>query len=124
IAKGHISSSINVETEDFVIYDNESWEELYETLTPYSGQTIDFEETEIDFDAYQILASFDEVRPYPGWVIDIESVIEKTNQIDVLVKVYQDYIGLTPWSTRQIHIVKIPKSDKPVVFERIYPEGS
>lgn len=75
-----------------------------------------FTETDIDFDEFVILAVFDQVYPNGGHSIDITSVVEHQNNIIVTVD------QLLPGGAQAViqqpyHIVKIPMTSKPVLFE-------
>ena len=72
--------------------------------------------TDIDFEKYQVIAVIDEIRNYGGYSIDITTITQTENQI--LVKVAQlNSGGIATAITQPYHIVKIPKSNKKVVFE-------
>ncbi len=72
--------------------------------------------TDIDFEKYQVIAVIDEIRNYGGYSIDITKITQTNNSISVKVEQLNSG-GLTTVITQPYHIVKIPKSNKKVVFE-------
>jgi len=73
-------------------------------------------ETDIDFTAYQVIATIDICRPNPGWDIEITTITELEDEIKVTVNVEQKEISFLTVETQPSHIVKIPKIDKPINF--------
>jgi hypothetical protein len=70
----------------------------------------------IDFNIYQVIASFDQPRTTGGYDISINSIIE--NQYNIVVQVSRTGSGnATQMPTRPYHIVKFLKSTKPVLFQ-------
>ncbi len=102
--------------ENFIIDNEADWTNF---LTTMGTATAQFSETVIDFDEYQIIASFKRcIHPYQD--VKIISVTENLENlvIDIL------YVE-TPWdscfgfigeSYLQYYIIKIPKSPKPIFF--------
>ncbi|MDR2929194.1 MAG: protease complex subunit PrcB family protein [Cytophagaceae bacterium] len=112
IAQGENCYAENLAAQNRVIKTSEDWHELLNTLSEVSNS---FTETEIDFSRYMVLAVFDEVKGNGGWSIDITGVTEFATKIVV------NYTNLktgnvTHVITQPYHIVKIPKSDKEVMF--------
>ena len=122
VAKGELFGTEGIVEQDIVINSPMDWSELLETMTPYDGYLFEIYEEDISFEEFQVLASFDGHRPYPGWAVEIVLITELEEYIEVTVHFFMEYIGINPMFNQPFHIVKIPKSDKPVVFERIYPE--
>jgi hypothetical protein len=81
-----------------------------------TANTSNFTETNIDFNNFQLLVSIDGTRPNTGYSIDISNVIENTTNITATVSILNSGNGFTVL-TQPFHIVKIPKSPKPVVFQ-------
>lgn len=75
-----------------------------------------FTEINIDFTNFQIIAVFDNIKLQGGHSIDITKISENENNIVVTI---QNLLpgGINSVITQPFHIVKIPKSTKPVVFE-------
>jgi len=80
-----------------------------------------FHEIEIDFTTYQVIATIDIGRPSTGWYIEIGTITELESEIKVTVDAEQKEIGFAGIITQPYHIVKIPKIDKPVVFDTSSP---
>jgi hypothetical protein len=75
-----------------------------------------FDETDIDFSAYQVIAIFDEIHGSGGWSIDITGIVEYSDKIVVRVThLKTGYFSAV--LTQPYHIVKIPVSDKKIVFQ-------
>jgi hypothetical protein len=124
VAHGAINGSIEELLEQNIVISSQSdWEELIDLMNTNNDVSGSFIETDIDFDIYQIIAVFDKNRSSLGWKITIIEIFEMEKEITVTAEVTNTPNLANP--VRQpFHIVKIPKSDKPVVFERIYPEGN
>jgi len=104
-----------------VIKNTTEWIQLLEAIDAVNNESENFSETTIDFSQYLIIAAIDEVKYNGGWSIDITSIMEYEPEIEVTVENLLTG-NLTSIVRQPFHIVKIPKSDKPVVFERIYTE--
>lgn len=112
IGKGvHSGSALQ---SNLVITNQTDWLQLMNSLT--SANTSNFTETNIDFNNFQLLVSIDGTRPNTGYSIDISNVIENTTNITATVSILNSGNGFTVL-TQPFHIVKIPKSSKPVVFQ-------
>jgi len=75
----------------------------------------DFTETNIDFDQFMVIIVIDAVYPNGGHSVDIMTVDENSQNIEVDVeKLLQG--NVTTVVTQPYHIVKIPKILKPVIF--------
>lgn len=115
IAQGWLSYNEVFSNENIVITSSSQWEELLSEMESVNeGITNTFTETDIDFNSYEVLASF-QVKNSTT-TVDITAVTENENNITVTVKNLQQ--GLTQDVAVPFHIVKIQKSDKPVVFEQ------
>ena len=92
------------------------WNDLKETLGSHITAT--FSETEVDFTQFDVLVCIEQLRGYLGASIEMTSIIEYEENIKVNV------VSINPdWGFAEVttpyHIVKIPKTSKPVVFEVI-----
>lgn len=75
----------------------------------------DFTETNIDFNQFMVIVVIDSVYPNGGHSVDIMTVDENSQNIEVDVeKLLQG--NVTTVVTQPYHIVKIPKILKPVIF--------
>lgn len=112
IGKGlHSGNAIQ---QNSVITNPDDWNQLLILLT--ESVYVEFTETEIDFDNYQLIVSIDQTRPHSGYSQSITNIIEKEDAIEVSVLSEESDSGYAV-IVQPHHIVKIPKSDKPVVFE-------
>lgn len=110
IGKGSLNGSEGVSQSNIVISNTTDWQNLMNKM----GSEIDeFTETNIDFNAYQVIAIILEVK-MNGWDVEITSIVENTDKITVSKK-ETEY--LTAVVTQPYHIVKIPKTSKPIVFK-------
>ena len=78
-----------------------------------------FIETEIKFSEYMIIAVFDEVKSNGGWSIDITNIEQQANRISITVTNLKTG-NASSVITQPYQIVKIPVSDKEIVFETSY----
>ena len=79
--------------------------------------TDNFTEKEIDFSKYQVIAVFDEIDNYwDVYRINIEEIIEYSDSLVVSITSPINK-GQTQRVSHPYHIVKIPKSEKKIVFQ-------
>jgi hypothetical protein len=97
-----------------VITNTTDWQSLLDQMNSNnSNETNDFTEINIDFDNYIVIAVFLEVKPV-NWFVEITTIIE--NETNIMVSQVDTEGGFTV-IRQPYHIVKIPITDKPVVFE-------
>ncbi|GHT48378.1 hypothetical protein AGMMS49965_26550 [Bacteroidia bacterium] len=99
-----------------VIKTQSQWDNLKHAMDEVNNTSNSFLEKEIDFNNYQIIAVFDEVKGNGGWSIDITDIAEYFNTIVVTVKNLKTG-DLTSVITQPYHIVKIPASSKEIIFK-------
>lgn len=122
IGKGQITTIINAEEQqnNIVITNESDWNQLVGELFFRMEESPDLgaEElpAEIDFNTFQVIVSVDEVRPSLSNWLEITNIIENEENITVTILKEWDDFGFQALC-QPYHIVKIPKSDKPVVFE-------
>jgi hypothetical protein len=83
-------------------------------LTPANTNT--FTETNIDFNNFQLLVAIDTERPDSGYSINISNITENETNITATVTSENSGSGFFVLS-RPYHIVKIPRSTTPVIFQ-------
>ncbi len=118
IGKGqlHGNGTENIEKSNLVIDNTTSWNELIDKMNTVNNVSDGLSETDIDFSQYLIIVVFDNVYSNGGHSIDIISIIE--NEINITVKVDKLMAGDdTQVITQPFHIVKIPQTEKPIIFE-------
>ena len=104
----------NAVQSNLVITNQTDWLQLMNSLTTVN--TNNFTETNIDFNNFMLLVSIDGIRPDTGYSIDISNVIENPTNITATVSIVNSGSGFTVLS-QPFHIIKIPKSTKPIVFQ-------
>ena len=119
IAQGDLSGNgaENIPQQNIVITNNNDWENLKAAMNSYNDNTTQysFSEEHVNFSQYQVIAVFDEVKTHGGFSIDIVEITEYSDKIVVEVdKLKQG--GLICVITQPFHIVKIPISNKEIVF--------
>lgn len=106
----------NIEKSNLVIDNTTSWNELIDKMNTANNVSDDFAETDIDFSQYIIIAVFDKIYGNGGHSIDIIEIME--NETTIAVKVDNLMTGDdTQIITQPFHIVKIPKTEKQIIFE-------
>lgn len=98
---------------NLVIDNDDDWNSLLTKMDSYNTITDSFTTTTIDFSTNIIIAVFLEVKP-SIWAVEIDEIIEYEDAI--VVSTFETITVLTAIS-QPFHIVKIPKTSKPIVFE-------
>jgi hypothetical protein len=124
VGKYRLSGSEGVMQQNFIINNNSDWVNLKNQIDSqfiaiglgnYHTEN-NFEETTIDFTNFTVIAIFDQVYGNGGHSIDITNITEYETNLIVTVENLQT--GNTSSSYSQpYHIVKIPKTTKPIVFQ-------
>ena len=107
----------NVPKQNTVITTRTEWETLLTAMCSVNDITYELSETEIDFTKYRVIAAVDAVRPSSGWSIDITDITEYADNIVVTCTNLEANGAALTVMTQPYHIVKIPTSDKAVVFQ-------
>src|SRR5690606_6896479 len=116
IGKGEdITGGDSVDSANLVFNNTDEWNDFLATIDDISNVSNTFTETEIDFANYQIIAVIDEVKTTGGFSINITNVIEFSDNITVEVERPLPG-GDSAVMTQPYHIIKIPKSSKPINF--------
>ncbi|MCF6308822.1 MAG: hypothetical protein L3J09_12850 [Flavobacteriaceae bacterium] len=100
---------------NLVITDSVNWVELIMKMDSVNNTSNSFTEIDVDFSQFQIIAIFDEIRPNSGSSIEILSIKEDESNITVSIGFISSN-GDIPVINQPFHIVKIKKTEKPVVF--------
>lgn len=124
VGKYRLSGSEGVMQQNIIINNNSDWVNLKNQIDSqfiaiglgnYHTEN-NFEETTIDFTNFTVIAIFDQVYGNGGHSIDITNITEYETNLIVTVENLQT--GNTSSSYSQpYHIVKIPKTTKPIVFQ-------
>ncbi len=118
IAQGNLygAGQEDINKQNFTISDSSSWNELMDKMNTVNNVSDGFLETNIDFVNFIIIAVFDDIKPNGGNSIDVIKIVENENEnfvtIDNILKG-----NATTVMTQPFHIVKIPKTNKLVIFE-------
>lgn len=115
IGKGALfgNGSEDIVQSNMVIDNTIDWQNLINQMNSVNNVTNEFSETNIDFNAYIIIAIFLEIKQH-GWEVEISSIVENTNSI-LVSKIETEAINTV--ITQPFHIVKIPITNKPIEFE-------
>lgn len=96
-----------------VISTQSDWDAFLISMSSVSSSFIN---TDVDFNLYEVIAIVDIERPDTGYSVNIDTVVENENNITVDFSVLNSGDGFTVMG-QPYHIVKIPKSSKPVIFQ-------
>ena len=117
IGKGNLNESDIVYSQpNFVINNDIEWQGLLNNFyTKYNNYIVTtFSETNIDFNNFEIIVAF--YGSSSSFRVNISNVVETA---DAIIATIQQTGGpiVTDDSSTPFHIVKIPRSDKPVIFQ-------
>ena len=113
IGKGTLNGSEGISQSNITITNTTDWQNLISQMNTVNNVSGSFTETNIDFDEFMVFAIFLEVKPN-GWEIEIQNIVENDNNL-VVSKIETEFA--TTVITQPFHIVKIPKSNKPIIVE-------
>ncbi|WP_338376006.1 hypothetical protein [uncultured Flavobacterium sp.] len=114
IIKGQLNYNNTYGNENIVISNTADWQTLMANFSTIGViNNIPFSETNIDFQNYMILFVI-EVKN-SSTTLDITNIQENANNITVSIENLQ--VGLTTDVAHPFHIVIIPKTTKPIVFQ-------
>ena len=118
IGKGNLTGngSEGITQSNLVITNENDWENLKIQMNSENNVTDNFTDTTIDFNSYQIIAIFSDIKGDTRYSISINEIIETSNSIDVYSELNNVGSGFTQ-IVQPFHIVKIPVKSKPIIFE-------
>jgi hypothetical protein len=117
IIKGELygNGDENITEQNLVISNQTDWN-LLQTKMNIVNPTFPQYPNMVDFTTYKVIAIFDKIRGNGGVNIGIASVTETQEEIQITIS----HSGPTEVATTVInqpfHIVKIPKTSKPIIF--------
>ena len=118
IAKDNLygAGAEGIEEQKIIITDERTWKSLMAQMNSVNNVSDNFSETNIDFSQYVVIAVFDKVLTTGGHNLDLHVNIYPES---ILVKVNTVGTGeiATTVMTQPFHIVKIPVSNLPIIFE-------
>ena len=115
IGKGSLMGSENIPQQNIVISNTANWNIILNSIDLF--RLAQFSETKnVNFVNFRLIAVFDKVYPGATYEFKIASIVENATNIVVIVqKTLRPSIAAVV--DQKFHIVKIPKSLKPVVFQ-------
>ena len=117
IGKGSLMGSENIPQQNIVISNTANWNIILNSIDLFRLAQFS-ETTNVNFVNFRLIAVFDKVYPSPTYEFKIASIVENSNNIIVTVQKTLQHSSVTVID-QKFHIVKIPKSPKPVVFQYI-----
>ena len=108
----------SIVTQRIVITNQSRWNALLLGISPFYDVSGQFSETEIDFTKYQVIVVIGEELLKEDCSIDIIGVMEYTDKIVVTYNSETGTVSSGDVRIRPFHIVKIPISDKEILFRR------
>ncbi len=115
IGKGSLFTTENIVQQNTVINNATNWNNFISPIGQFILQNY-FTTTSVDFNNYQIIAVVDRAYGSPGKIITIADITETGTNIVVSVRISGDFLFTTS-ASQPFHIVQIPKSPKPVIFQ-------
>ena len=100
--------------QNLIITTETEWNILIDNLP--SEFVDNFNEININFNEFIIIAVITENQPNTGYSVSINEIIENKNSINVFSEIQYVGSGYTP-IVQPFHIVKIPSTNKEIVFE-------
>lgn len=118
ISKGglQVTSQDVITEENLVVTTSQEWQQLRNQMDLENIYSHPYTETDIDFSQYMVLAAFDEIQPHSGYWISISNITEQPDSVFVEVTTGNGSEGYDVMN-RPFHIVKIPITNKPIVFQ-------
>lgn len=114
IGKSSISDP-NPPLQNSLITTQSQWSLLLSSMNAINNVSNNFTETNINFNSFDVIAVFRNPVSNSTSTVDIISIVEtQTNRIVTIQNLIN---GISSDISQPFHIVKIPKSTKPVVFQ-------
>lgn len=118
IAKGELygDGAEGIAEQNLIVSDADTWNALMAQMDSVNNVSNSFSEIDIDFNAYTVIAVFDQIRGNGGHTLDLDIIFTNAN-IVVMVSQNAPEGNATTVITQPFHIVKIDKTTKPIVFQ-------
>lgn len=118
IGKGNLygSGEEGIKAHNSVINDENDWQDLMAKINSINKVSESFSETKIDFSKYSIIAVFDDVKSTGGHSLDLD-IKPNSENIEVKVNRKSPEGMATSVMTQPYYIVKIAKSELPILFK-------
>ena len=117
IAKGNLygSGEEDINKQNLVITNQSNWEGMIGKMDSVNKVSDSFSETDIDFSKHTIIAVFDEVKTTGGHSLELDIISNSENTIVNII--HKSPKGMATMAmTQPYYIVKISKSDLPIIF--------
>lgn len=105
-----------IEESRLLITNTADWNALKNSMDSVNNVSGNFTETTIDFQNYDVIAIFDEIKGNGGYTIGIDEIAENEDNFIVSIVKTSPSGFATTVMTQPFHIYKIPKATKPVIF--------
>ena len=119
IAQGNLFSEYSNTTttsSNLIINNDPDWNSFISNMNNPNNLSMSFNETNIDFNNFTIIAVFDQVRPTGRYKVTINSIIENNDNIIVDLN-YTGNGDATQMPSHPYCVVKIPKAKKQILFQ-------
>lgn len=118
ISKGALygNGAEGISKQNLVISDQYIWNELITKMNSVNNVSEKFSEIDIDFSKYMVIAVFDDIKVNGGHDLELD-IRSNSEAIVVNITDLMPEGNLTAVITQPYHIVKIIKSELPIVFE-------
>jgi len=119
IGKGalHGNGAEGIEESRLVISDPQAWEALLAKMDSVNKESGGLDLADLDFTTHQVLAVFDQVRGSGGHAVAITGISEQDGTLLVAVKSTAAQGPNIQVMNQPFHIVSIPKTDRPILFQ-------
>jgi len=117
IAKGNLygSGEEGIKAQNSVITEESVWQDLLAKMNSVNNVSDSFSESKIDFSIYSVIAIIDSVKSSGGHSLDLDFNPNSENiEVNVIRKSPEGMA--TTVMTQPYYIVKIVKSDLPIIF--------
>lgn len=108
--------SEGIEAGSLWIRGQQEWRDLVDKINTNNRVSDTFIENDIDFTQFDLIATFDKVRPHSGFIIAVDSIIEDANNRLVYIS-WRDKKRGFEMPSQPYYLVKIPKSKKTIMFQ-------
>lgn len=119
VGKGNLAGAGDegIYESNLVIHTKADWELLISKMNAVNLEVNNFAITEVDFEKYLVIASFDKVQNSGGYSIKIMDIQDATENLIVVITKGAPTEMTASVMTQPYYIVRIPKTNKPVVFK-------
>ena len=115
VGKGSLSGSEGIPAQNLVFTESNSWNSTLALIDPFRIDSM-FTDTNVNFSTHMVIATFDDLYLNLGHSIEITNITEYETHIAVTITKFGGGTLLSA-EEQPFHIVKIPITNKPIVFE-------